>query len=303
MSGGISLRAWLSLKIYTRLLVHPAPEHPHIAHIGAEHDVEGVTRQRHDADHAIERHIAQHPRRDMPGRAERARLAHQPQRNRRRDDVADHRDQADQPVDAVADIGARQDEGDVEQLRQRLQPRQPLLAGEIAERVGAGIPKSIRKPSNCPRRLGSGISRPSWSITGPRALRAAPVRGVRRGRGSAKKYRRLHGHQMVTQKAGASCVKISLNLLSQHPCRRSPSQPRRNPLPSLRATGSRERAPDDRLAKQSIGPQSKNGFLRRFAPLRKRFAFVAGNDVEFRFNFKQQCRPGLVRNCARGVLA
>jgi hypothetical protein len=33
-------------------------------------------------------------------------------------------------------------------------------------------------------------------------------------------------------------------------------------------------------AKQSISPQtdSKYGLLRRFAPLRKRFAFVAGND-------------------------
>jgi hypothetical protein len=31
-------------------------------------------------------------------------------------------------------------------------------------------------------------------------------------------------------------------------------------------------------AKQSKVPQRKNGLLRRFTPLRKRFAFVAGND-------------------------
>jgi hypothetical protein len=31
-------------------------------------------------------------------------------------------------------------------------------------------------------------------------------------------------------------------------------------------------------AKQSIVPQNKNGLLRRVAPLRKRFAFVAGDD-------------------------
>jgi hypothetical protein len=31
-------------------------------------------------------------------------------------------------------------------------------------------------------------------------------------------------------------------------------------------------------AKQSMVPQGKNGLLCRFAPLRKRFAFVAGND-------------------------
>jgi hypothetical protein len=37
-------------------------------------------------------------------------------------------------------------------------------------------------------------------------------------------------------------------------------------------------------AKQSIGRRTRNnGLLRRFAPLRKRFAFVAGNDVVFRY--------------------
>src|ERR1700693_1214053 len=45
--------------------------------------------------------------------------------------------------------------------------------------------------------------------------------------------------------------------------------------PSLRANGSREYAPDDRL-REAI--QRIVGLLRRFAPLRKRFAFVAGND-------------------------
>ena len=52
------------------------------------------------------------------------------------DEVADHRDQPDDAVDAVADLGAGHDEGDVEQLRDRVEPRQPLLAGEIAERIG-----------------------------------------------------------------------------------------------------------------------------------------------------------------------
>ena len=75
----------------------------------------------------------------MPRRAKRARLAHQPQRNSGRDDIADHRNQSDQAVDAVADIGAGQDEGDVQKLRQRIEPRQPLLAGEIAERIGICI--------------------------------------------------------------------------------------------------------------------------------------------------------------------
>jgi hypothetical protein len=59
----------------TRLLLHPALEHPDIAHIGAEHDVESVARDRHNADRAIQRDVRQHPRRDVPGRAERAGLA------------------------------------------------------------------------------------------------------------------------------------------------------------------------------------------------------------------------------------
>src|SRR5260370_21085367 len=66
-----------------------------------------------------------------------ARLAHQPQRDRGRDEIADHRDQADDAVDAVADLGAGQDEGDVQKLRDGVEPRQPLLAGKVAERIGA----------------------------------------------------------------------------------------------------------------------------------------------------------------------
>jgi hypothetical protein len=77
---------------------------------------------RHGADHTLNCDIAEHARRDMPGRPERARLAHQPERQRGCNDVTDHRDQPDDAVEAVADLGARQDEGDVEQFRQRIQP-------------------------------------------------------------------------------------------------------------------------------------------------------------------------------------
>src|SRR4051794_19335816 len=122
-----------------RLLVEPALEHAHVADVGAEHDVEGVARDRHQADHAVNRDIAEHPRRDVPGRSERPRLAYHPQRNRRRDDVADHGDQADQPVDAVAEFGTGHDEGDIEQFGDGLEPRQPLLARQIAERIGGGM--------------------------------------------------------------------------------------------------------------------------------------------------------------------
>src|SRR6267378_6116242 len=41
-----------------RLLVEPALEHAHIADVGAEHDVEGVARHRHQPDHAIDSDIA-----------------------------------------------------------------------------------------------------------------------------------------------------------------------------------------------------------------------------------------------------
>jgi hypothetical protein len=48
----------------------------------------------------------------------------------------------------------------------------------------------------------------------------------------------------------------------------------------LRANGSRECAPDDRLREAiHLAAPRKNGLL-RYAPLHKRFAFVAGNDEE-----------------------
>src|SRR6185312_6760712 len=125
--------------LLARLLVEPALEHAHVADVGAEHDVEGVARDRHHADHAVNRDVGEHSRRDVPGRSERTRLAHYPQRNRGRDDVADHGDQADQPVDAVAELGAGYDEGDIQQFGDGIEPRQPLLARQVAERIGGGM--------------------------------------------------------------------------------------------------------------------------------------------------------------------
>jgi hypothetical protein len=43
-------------------------------------------------------------------------------------------------------------------------------------------------------------------------------------------------------------------------------------------TGRRKAPPDDRL-REAIQSLNGTGLLRRFAPLRKRFAFVAGNDA------------------------
>ena len=84
----------------------------------------------------------------MPWRAERTRFAHQPQRQRGRDDISDHRDQPDDAIDAVADPGAGQDESYVEQFRDGIEPRQPLLAGEIAEWIDAAIAKIEAKAAS-----------------------------------------------------------------------------------------------------------------------------------------------------------
>src|SRR5207237_10422205 len=144
---------------------------------------------------------AQVPAGDIPRRAERARLAHQPERQRGRDDIADHRDQSDNAVDAVADIGARQDERDVEQPRQRIEPRQPLLAAEIAERISAAkIETKILKA--LPQRF-------RWNLAAllvdDRAarLRAAKRRaGVAGTRGPARFYVAvMHAHQMGNARA------------------------------------------------------------------------------------------------------
>jgi hypothetical protein len=52
-------------------------------------------------------------------------------------------------------------------------------------------------------------------------------------------------------------------------------------------------------AKQSIFAvqrQRKNGLLRRFAPLRKRFAFVAGNDDKHKSALSRRDPPELCKN-------
>ncbi len=168
---------------------------------------ESVARDRHRADHALHRHIAQHPRRDVPGRPERAGLADQPERERGRDDVADHRDQPDQAVDAVADVGAGQDEGDVEQLRHRFEPCQPLLAAEIAERIGgaeieAEFAKAVteRFRRNFPPVLVD--DRPAR----PPAVEIGAGGSSGIGFPAQGNVAVVHGHHIVTQKRHASCV-------------------------------------------------------------------------------------------------
>jgi hypothetical protein len=66
--------------------------------------------------------------------------------------------------------------------------------------------------------------------------------------------------------------------------------------PSLRDNGSRGCAPDDRLREAiHFAAQRRNGLLRRSAPLRKRFAFVAGNDVGHKSAISPRDAPEFVQ--------
>ena len=111
-----------------RLPFQPAAQQPRVAHIGAKQHIEGVAGDRYRSDHALDCDIAEHARRQMPWRPQRARLTHHPERERRRDDDADDGNQSDDPIDAIPDLGAGQDEGDIEKPGDRLQPLDPLLA-------------------------------------------------------------------------------------------------------------------------------------------------------------------------------
>ncbi len=138
----------------------------------------------------------------MPGRAERACLAHQPQRKRGGDEIADHRDQPDDAVDAVADLGAGHDEGDVEQFRHRVEPRQPLLAGEVAERIGAAeIEADAVEASALKLRTERFLGDFAALLIDDRAARLCPAKrgaGVLPGTGRMGNQNLFvrHGHQM-----------------------------------------------------------------------------------------------------------
>ncbi len=95
----------------------------HVAAIGAPHHVKGVAEERHRADDAIDRDIGQHPRDQMTGRAELAGLAYDVKRNQGGDRVTDAGDEADHRVEAETDIGSRHDKGGVEQVGERIEPR------------------------------------------------------------------------------------------------------------------------------------------------------------------------------------
>src|SRR5260370_12425960 len=77
----------------------------------------------------------------------------------------------------------------------------------------------------------------------------------------------------------ASAISISISIST---CASGASVDRESQLPSLRANGSRERAPDDRLREAiHLAAREKAGLLRRYAPRNdgqggpKRLPFVA----------------------------
>src|SRR6185312_5119271 len=106
----------------------------------------------------------------------------------------------------VADIGAGQDEGDVQQLCDGLQPLQPLLAGERGEWVGAlpevEVNTAERRSGRFPGDFAALLVDDLAARFRGAESRAGGARGVR----GAESVIVCHGHQMVTPKTAASCV-------------------------------------------------------------------------------------------------
>src|SRR5262249_7535932 len=121
----------------------PFAQESNVAAIGAPHHVEGVTDDWHRADKPIERHIGEHSDDDVKGRPQLMRLAHDIKRDRGGDRIADPGNEADQRIKAEAHIRAGQNEGRVQQRRQRIESCDALgpraRACEI-ETVGETVP-------------------------------------------------------------------------------------------------------------------------------------------------------------------
>src|SRR6185437_5600994 len=96
-----------------------------------------------------------------------------------------------------------QDEGDIEQLCDGLQPLEPLFAGEVTERIGGGkIEAKLAKA--VPQRLGANF--PPFLIDDRPArlsVRETRARGALRSRSGAKmNVTIVHGHLTVTRGRG-----------------------------------------------------------------------------------------------------
>lgn len=106
-----------------------------VAAIGAKHDVESIANKWNCSDKTIERNIGEHPADQQAGYPQGARLVDDVQRQDRGNHVTDAGDQADHSVDTKPDVCSRNKKRGIEELRERVDPRHALFAGQQALRV------------------------------------------------------------------------------------------------------------------------------------------------------------------------
>src|SRR5215218_6280493 len=115
-----------------------------VALVRLEAEVEEIADERHRADHGVDRDVADHAG-ELPGRqAELLRLPDDVARQRRRDRLADHRDESEQRVDADGAVRARDRDRAVQHVRQERDPRNGIgdvraaLLQRLEDRLHAG---------------------------------------------------------------------------------------------------------------------------------------------------------------------
>jgi hypothetical protein len=147
------------------IALQPLVQQPHVASVRAPQNVEGVADQRHCAEQAVERDVAEHARDDVARRAELICLVHDKQRQRRGDDVADGGKEPDQRIEAEAHGGAGDNKRGVEQGRKRVDPGNAGAtgagAGKVEVEVIGGGHCVLRGPDGDAGQRAQGIWRPA----------------------------------------------------------------------------------------------------------------------------------------------
>src|SRR5260221_6373047 len=98
----------------------PFAQEADVAAIGPPHHVEGIAEDWYRTDESVDRDTGQHTRNDVQRRAQLTRLMHDIERDRGGDRIANARNQPDYCIEAESHIGARQNEGRVQERRQRI---------------------------------------------------------------------------------------------------------------------------------------------------------------------------------------
>jgi len=93
-----------------------------VAPVGAEENVERVAGKRYRANKPFQRDVGRHAHEQQPRHAEPGRFVEQITGQRRGDEVADARNEANKRFNAEADIRARQNEGGIERGCQHIEP-------------------------------------------------------------------------------------------------------------------------------------------------------------------------------------